>query len=125
MTRTSQVSRKSTVAMANCLAAVSPSVSMQDTLKMADFCGFLIGVSQSVSLSCLGGAAGVSTVSVSLDRDSETARENGTFLRVSSICLWEATVSLENGTIWPSTPPGAARANVWNRSTRHEGSHMR
>jgi hypothetical protein len=84
MTRTFQVSRKSTVAMANCLAAVSPSVSLQDTLKVANFCGFLIGVSQSVSLSCLGGAVGVSTVSVSLDRDSETARENGTFLRFLS-----------------------------------------
>ena len=82
MTRTSQVSRKVTVATANCLAAVSPSVSHRDTSRVVGFCGFLMGVSQSVSLSRLDGAAAVSTVSVSLDRDSETARENGTFLRV-------------------------------------------
>ena len=84
MTRTSQVSRKLPVVSANCLAAVSPSVSHRDTSRVADFCGFLMGVSQSVSLSRLDGAAAVSTVSVSLDRDSETARENGTFLRFLS-----------------------------------------
>ncbi len=75
------MSRKLAVVLTNCLAAVSPSVSLRDTSRVADFCDFLIGVSLSVSLSCLGDAAGVSTVSVSLDRDSETARENGTFLR--------------------------------------------
>ena len=79
MTRISQVSRKLAVVLTNCLAAVSPSVSQRDTSRVADFCGFLIGVSQSVSLSRLGGAAGVSTVSVSLDRDSETARKTGHF----------------------------------------------
>ena len=83
MTRTSQVSRKFTVVLTSCLAAVSLSVSLRDTSRVADFYGFSTGVSQSVSLSCLDGAAGVSTVSVSLDRDSETARENGTFLRFS------------------------------------------